>query len=49
MPQTNKARKAAQRQEYHQRWKKFRFNHGNGLWIRRKEQSALGSKGGSTT
>ena len=44
MPQSNKDRKVAQRQAYHSAFKKFKFNHG-GLFIQKKEQSALGSKG----
>jgi len=39
---TNKLRKATQRQEYHRLFQRVKHNHG-GRWIRRKEESALGS------
>ena len=38
----SKARKAQQRQAYHNAFKKFKHNHG-GLAMRKKEVSALGS------
>jgi len=46
MPQSNKDRKAQQRQEYHKMFPrgKFQFNKGNGRFIRRKDESALGGK-----
>jgi len=49
MPQSSRDRKASQRAAYHSMWKKFKFGHGSGLSIKKKEQSALGNKGNTTT
>lgn len=45
---TNRERKMRQRQEYKAAFKKCKHGHG-GLWIKKKELSALGSSGGSST
>jgi len=42
-----KDRKIRQRQDYHQRFAKTKFGHG-GRFIRKKEEAALGSRGGSS-
>jgi len=42
-----KDRKIKQRQDYHQRWAKVKMGHG-GRFIRKKEEAALGSRGGSS-
>ena len=42
-----KERKIRQRREYHQQFDKVKFGHGT-RFIRKKEESALGSRGGAT-
>jgi hypothetical protein len=50
MPMSNKDRKRSQRQAYHQMFNRLKIHHGHGgLSVRKKEQSALGSSGGSST
>jgi len=49
MPMSSKERKLRQRQEYKAAFKKCKHGHGSKYWIKKKEQSALGSSGGSST